>query len=105
VNVIRGVELSVRDRATSYQHGESEIGPVRVDAELMVDADQVCECDMTDPNCFDVVVVGGGAAGLTAGVELGKAGLSVLILEARERLGGRILTIRSSSSAFPTSRS
>jgi monoamine oxidase len=67
----------------------------------MVDADQVCECDMTDPNCFDVVVVGGGAAGLTAGVELGKAGLSVLILEARERLGGRILTIRSSSSAFP----
>lgn len=57
--------------------------------------------EMTHLNIFDTVVIGGGAAGLTAGVELGKAGLSVLILEARERLGGRILTIRSSKSEFP----
>ena len=56
---------------------------------------------MTDLNIFDAVVIGGGAAGLTAGVELGKAGLSVLILEARERLGGRILTIHSSTGEFP----
>jgi len=57
--------------------------------------------DMTDSSVFDAIVIGGGAAGLTAGVELGKAGLSVLLLEARERLGGRILTTRSSSSEFP----
>jgi len=67
-------------------------------------ADRTPNCasaEMTHLNIFDTVVIGGGAAGLTAGVELGKAGLSVLILEARERLGGRILTIRGSKSEFP----
>ena len=56
---------------------------------------------VTDSSIFDTVVIGGGAAGLTAAVELRKAGLSVLILEARERLGGRILTTRSSKTGFP----
>jgi monoamine oxidase len=37
----------------------------------------------------DVVVVGGGLAGLTAARELGRRGRSVLLLDARERLGGR----------------
>lgn len=37
----------------------------------------------------DVAVVGGGLAGLTAARELGRRGRSVLVLEARERLGGR----------------
>jgi monoamine oxidase len=40
----------------------------------------------------DVLVVGGGFAGLTAARELRKAGLDVLVLEARERLGGRTWT-------------
>ena len=38
----------------------------------------------------DVIVVGGGLAGLTAARELGRRGRSVLLLEARERLGGRV---------------
>ena len=38
----------------------------------------------------DVIVVGGGLAGLTAARELGHRGRSVLLLEARERLGGRV---------------
>jgi monoamine oxidase len=56
---------------------------------------------MNIPETVDVIVLGAGAAGLTAATELGNAGLSVLILEARERIGGRILTLRDASTAFP----
>lgn len=41
---------------------------------------------------FDVVIVGGGAAGLAAAIRLGGSGLSTLLLEARGRLGGRAWT-------------
>jgi monoamine oxidase len=40
----------------------------------------------------DVIILGAGAAGLSAAVELAQAGLRVTILEARDRLGGRIFT-------------
>ena len=40
-----------------------------------------------------VVVVGAGAAGLAAGRALARAGARVTILEARDRLGGRILAL------------
>jgi oxygen-dependent protoporphyrinogen oxidase len=40
----------------------------------------------------DVVVVGGGLAGLTAARELGRAGLSVLLLEGSPDVGGKLRT-------------
>jgi monoamine oxidase len=40
----------------------------------------------------DVIVVGAGIAGLAAMQRLAAAGMDVLVLEARERLGGRIFT-------------
>ena len=40
----------------------------------------------------NVIILGAGAAGLSAATELSRAGRKVLILEARERLGGRIFT-------------
>jgi monoamine oxidase len=45
----------------------------------------------------DVVIVGGGAAGIAAGRRLHDAGLSCLIVEARTRLGGRAWTVTDAS--------
>jgi monoamine oxidase len=42
---------------------------------------------------YDVLVVGAGMAGLTAARELTRAGLDVLVLEARDRPGGRMETL------------
>jgi monoamine oxidase len=41
----------------------------------------------------DVAVIGGGAAGVAAGRRLAEAGLRILLVEARDRLGGRGYTV------------
>jgi monoamine oxidase len=51
-----------------------------------------------DDNRYDVVVIGGGFAGATAARDLTEQGNRVLLLEARDRLGGRTY-----SSTFPDS--
>ena len=43
---------------------------------------------------IDVAIVGAGAAGLTAAGELRRKGFEVAVFEARDRVGGRILTHR-----------
>jgi monoamine oxidase len=48
-----------------------------------------------------VAIVGAGVAGLAAMRELEKHGLRVQVLEARDRIGGRILTVRDDRLAHP----
>jgi monoamine oxidase len=45
-------------------------------------------------NAVDVVIIGAGMAGLCAARQLRRHGLSVVVLEARDRVGGRILSQR-----------
>jgi monoamine oxidase len=49
----------------------------------------------------DVLIVGAGIAGLAAAQVLAKAGQTCLLLEARDRIGGRIWTVRDSASPLP----
>ena len=49
--------------------------------------------DKTSPDKADVIIIGGGASGLEAGREIAKAGKKVYLLEARNRLGGRLYTL------------
>jgi monoamine oxidase len=53
------------------------------------------------PNEKQIVIVGAGIAGLAAAFKLGQAGLSVLVLEARDRIGGRIFTHRDAADDSP----
>jgi monoamine oxidase len=46
------------------------------------------------PEKVDVVVVGAGIAGLVAARKIARSGVSVLVVEARDRVGGRVLNHR-----------
>src|ERR1700748_2007899 len=48
------------------------------------------------PSSVDVAIIGAGAAGLGAAHALKNSGLSTLVLEARDRVGGRAHTIMAS---------
>ena len=73
---------------------------------LSLGASYIISCDDNDmiysPNESDgsdnnkkVIIIGAGISGLVAGYDLTIAGYDVTILEARDRIGGRVLTIRS----------
>ncbi|MFM1653238.1 phytoene desaturase family protein [Brevibacillus sp. B_LB10_24] len=49
---------------------------------------------------YDAVIIGGGLAGLTASIYLARAGLSVMILEKANQLGGRGLTVKKSGASL-----
>jgi monoamine oxidase len=53
--------------------------------------------DVTAP----IIIVGAGAAGLAAARELARAGREAVVLEARDRIGGRVFTHREQSSPVP----
>jgi monoamine oxidase len=49
----------------------------------------------------EVLIIGAGVAGLAAAEVLAEQGLNLTLLEARDRIGGRILTVPSVSGDFP----
>ena len=52
----------------------------------------------------NIIILGGGVSGLMSARELSKHGFAVTILEATDRLGGRIHTIRNSSFTQPVEK-
>jgi monoamine oxidase len=56
----------------------------------------------TTQTIYDVLVVGAGLAGLMAAYECQRRGLSVLVLEGRDRVGGRCLTRTAAWKGAPT---
>ena len=54
---------------------------------------------MTDR--FDAIIIGAGASGLAAARDLSGAGKSIAVLEARERIGGRIFTLHPADVPLP----
>jgi monoamine oxidase len=56
---------------------------------------------MARPSPDRIVVIGAGAAGLIAARELGRAGKTVTILEARDRCGGRIHPLSTAEFGYP----
>lgn len=62
-------------------------------ASILGAAAAVGSCGSRDPGePVDVIVVGAGMAGLSAARSLTRAGANVVIVEARDRVGGRIMT-------------
>lgn len=56
---------------------------------------------MDQSDVFDAIIIGAGAAGLAAASELRANGRSVVVLEARGRVGGRIFTYRDPAVVVP----
>ncbi|PWT89541.1 MAG: hypothetical protein C5B55_11220 [Blastocatellia bacterium] len=50
---------------------------------------------------FDALILGAGAAGLAAATEMSRGGLRTIIIEARDRIGGRIYTRHNRTSSVP----
>ena len=58
------------------------------------------ENDITNPNGKTVLIIGAGISGLAAAKKLKDKGFTVIVLEAQEKIGGRLRTDRSMGFAF-----
>ena len=92
-------------RALSISQGDSSVFVTRpISATLLGDHRIASDrASAGSPVPLDVLVIGAGAAGLAAGAELAHAGLKVLIVEAKNRIGGRCDTRRLPGLPVPVS--
>ena len=65
-----------------------------MDARHKAGHDDEIDDQMSLPSEIDVAIIGAGAAGLGAAHALKNSGLAVIVLEARDRVGGRAHTIQ-----------
>ena len=54
-----------------------------------------------EKDAADVIVIGAGVAGMVAASALAEAGFCVIVLEARDRIGGRVFTLQDVGQQFP----
>ncbi len=92
------------NRRSILKNGLGALGAVALTAGANISVNAATNKGSTDTESdkydYDVIVIGGGFAGVTAARELRQAGLSVLILEARNRLGGRTFTVKRDGKLF-----
>jgi len=55
------------------------------------ESDQVAEFEQQDIRDVDVMIIGGGPAGLSAAIELGKLNVNTLIVDDKDRPGGKLV--------------
>src|SRR5262245_20496776 len=79
-----------RSLARAARPGSSQARPRLADSKPLMPG---TDADKQRPIETEVIVIGGGIAGLTAATELAAAGTDVLVLEARDRVGGRTWNI------------
>jgi monoamine oxidase len=94
-NFLGGVALTLASGLAAVERASAN-SPIQPRAE----AERVPDADGADTAMFDVIIVGAGVSGLAAAKSLVSDKRRAVVLEANNRLGGRILTDRSSGVAL-----
>ncbi len=93
---LRSVGATAGAGALFATMGALELAPTAAAAarDAKYQAPRASDFSLTGKAAAEVVVLGGGIAGLATAYELGKAGYRCTVLEARDRTGGRNFTVR-----------
>ncbi|HEX6161237.1 MAG TPA: FAD-dependent oxidoreductase, partial [Thermoanaerobaculia bacterium] len=86
--------LGAAGGATAVYEAMTAMGLIRIPEAF---GDDRAPCPQPNRPGASVVILGAGIAGLTAAYEMAKAGWTVTVLEAQDRIGGRNFTVRQGS--------